>query len=160
MKKIVLLALFLLSVVFVAAIPQVGDTGTDTTYGSYNWKVCRADEDSAWVSADSSGTFSPINVCNGLGYSDVDAWGGTCGDVCGYCYGDSYYNPSNIPNWEHYDFAGGDKTYLAYTVHWRCVDYAGGQEPGDEPIPEFTVIGAGITLLSAGIYALLKRKKK
>jgi len=124
------------------AIPQAGQEGVDTTYGAYDWVVCRADSDSAWISADSSGTYSPINVCEELGYTGVNAVGGTCGTVCGYCGQDI----------EHYDGAGGSAEHLEYTVTWRCVSYEGAQD-----VPEFSLVGGAIALTGIGLVICRRR---
>lgn len=134
------------SISFAYALPSVGDTGADTTYsGTNNYKVCRADQNSAWVSADNSGTYSPITVCQTLGYTSVEAVGGTCGTVCGYC-------GSSV---ETYDGAGGDQNLLRYTVTWMCGTYTGPIDDAD--VPEFGII-AGLAVLGlAGIFIYKKR---
>ncbi len=150
MKKLLSLLLLVaaLSLSFAYAVPDVGDTGVDTTYSpNNNYIVCRADTQSAWVSANTGGTYDASGVCNTLGYAGADAFGGTCGDVCGYC-GD---------NVETYDGAGGSLTRLGYTVNWRCVDFVGDDNGGDEEVPEFTVIAGVIVLLGAGAYVYRKR---
>ena len=61
---------------------------TRDTYGaSGTWIVCRADANSAWISADNynGGVYESLQICNYLGYDTVTANGGTCGTVCGYC---------------------------------------------------------------------------
>lgn len=149
-KLIVLSMLTLLVAMSVAfALPSAGDKGVDNSYGSYNYEVCRADSSSAWLSADNSGTYSPINVCNLLGYADVDAVGGTCGTVCGYCGNQGY---------EYFDGAGGNKNKLQYTVTWRCVDYQGNDTGNDEEVPEFGILAAaGVLVVAAGFIFLRRR---
>ncbi len=145
MKKLLLFmvgALMLLSVV--SAVPQAGDTGVDTTYGSYDWIVCRADENTAWVSADNSGKYNAYSVCEGLGYSDVDAWGGTWGLVCD----NEYYNGAGAQH--------GDPSLIKYTVHWRCTGYTGNNN-GD--VPEFSIVAGALVLAGAGLFVGLKRRK-
>lgn len=141
---IFLVALLLVSVA--SAIPNVGDEGT---YNEYKWIVCRADEASAWISANNGGEYNPNAICESLGYAAADQWGGTCGDVCGFCGKDNY---------EYYDGAGGDADSLSWTVHWRCAKYVGDGEPDNE-VPEFGLIGAAIAIAAIGAFALYRRKK-
>ncbi|QDG51927.1 hypothetical protein FIV42_14615 [Persicimonas caeni] len=89
----------------------VGTTGTTGRISGAEWIVCRADSSTAWVAANSGGVYNPTVACQSLGYSGADAWGGTCGTVCGYC---------GQQGNEYYDGGGGDATYLTFTVHWRC----------------------------------------
>ncbi len=150
MKKIFIVFLALiLATSIAAALPSVGDTGVDYTHSDngYNWYVCRADDASAWISADTLGTYSAINVCTELGYTGVDAWGGTCGDVCGYC-GDSI---------EYYDFGGGGPEELAFTVNWRCTGYEG-EVPPNGDVPEFGLIAGAIAVLGAAAIVVSRRK--
>ncbi|AWV90884.1 hypothetical protein DN745_16765 [Bradymonas sediminis] len=94
-------------------IPSVGFVGTTGRTTGDPWTVCRADASTAWVSAMNAGSYNPTAACQSLGYSSVDAWGGTCGDVCGFC-GNSGF--------ENYDNNGGNATNLSVTVHWRCTN--------------------------------------
>jgi len=92
--------------------PQVGQQGQDGVAEGDPWIVCRADVNSAWVAANDGGTYDAVAACQALGYVGVDAWGGTCGTVCGYC--------GEAGN-ETYDGAGGNSPEsLSQTVHWRC----------------------------------------
>jgi hypothetical protein len=93
-------------------IPAVGTTGTAGRISGDEWIVCRADASTAWLSADTGGQYNPTVACQSVGYSSVDAWGGTWGYSCGY---------NNVPGNEYYDGGGGNATNLSYTVHWRCV---------------------------------------
>jgi len=92
--------------------PAVGTTGNAGVNSGANWIVCRADAATAWVAANRGGNYNPTTACNALGYRSVDAWGGTCGTVCGFC---------GMDGDETYDGAGGNATALTFTVHWRCV---------------------------------------
>lgn len=93
--------------------PAVGTTGTTGVISGAPWIVCRADSQTAWVAANNAGEYDGVAACQSLGYSGVNAWGGTCGTVCGYC--------GQLGN-EHYDGAGASSpTYIRFTVHWRCV---------------------------------------
>ncbi len=117
--SLTVLVLSLLGAVSASAqvsVPAVGTGGTDGVLSGDPWTVCRADTDTAWVAANVSGQYNAIVACQALGYTSVDAWGGTCGTVCGYC---------DVAGNEYYDGGGGSPTSLAYTVHWRCTGYVG-----------------------------------
>ena len=62
-------------------------------------------------------------ICQLLGYSASDAFGGTCGNVCGFCEGAT---SCQAPGTESYNFQGGCGSdehgrILCYTVNWECV---------------------------------------
>ena len=126
------------------AIPHIGQSGTDSSYESSDWVVCRADQQTAWVSADSGGEYDAVAVCQQLGYGGVDAWGGTCGSVCGYC---------GEQGNEHFDGAGGNSPdYLSRTVHWRC------SEGHSDQVPEFSMFGAGLLMLAVAAVVAFRRR--
>jgi hypothetical protein len=90
--------------------PPVGYS--ENSYGG-PWKVCRADNSTAWIAGMQYAIFDAVAICQKLGYTGVDKYGGTCGTVCGYCGNNN----------ETYDGAGascGFPPKLCYTVHWRC----------------------------------------
>ncbi len=91
--------------------PAVGTSGTTGRLSGAPWTVCRADTSTAWLAANNGGAYNPTQACQSIGYARADAWGGTCGTVCGYC---------GTAGREYYDGGGGSATYLTYTVHWRC----------------------------------------
>jgi hypothetical protein len=66
--------------------PAVCLAGDDPGTGA-DWVVCAADCDTAWISANSFGQYHYVRICTDLGYSGVSQWGGTCGNVCGFCEG-------------------------------------------------------------------------
>jgi len=92
--------------------PAVGTTGNAGVLSGSIWTVCRADNATAWVASTGGGQYNGVAACQALGYAGVNAWGGTCGTVCGYC---------GSPN-ETYDSNGGPTppTNFGSTVHWRC----------------------------------------
>lgn len=91
-----------------------GQTG-ESSYGS-PYIVCRADTETAWVSANSGGQYDALNICNSLGYTYLADWGGTCGTVCGYC---------GSGGLEHYDGTGyTNENFLSTTVTWLCSNTA------------------------------------
>jgi len=94
-----------------------------SSYGAYygSWIVCRADANSAWISANNEGIYEPVQICNYLGFASVTANGGTCGTVCGYCGngGSGCGTTSNAG----YFFDGQNGCVfpqLCYTVQWLC----------------------------------------
>ncbi|HMI88012.1 MAG TPA: hypothetical protein VK550_28205 [Polyangiaceae bacterium] len=72
------------------------------------WRVCRADWDTAWVSAGTGGgTYNAVQACQYLGYRTADAWGGNGNQVCvSEAYGGG---------------GGSDPTSLSLTVEWHCI---------------------------------------
>lgn len=97
--------------VVVNDLPAVGFESSVGVISGSNWRVCRADSSTAWLAANTTGTYNAVTACNSIGYSTVDSQGGTCGTVCGYC---------GTIGREYYDGGGGSTTSLRYTVHWRC----------------------------------------
>ena len=93
--------------------PVVGQTGDAGVASGADWQVCRADSDTAWISAGlDGGTYNTTEACNSLGYAAPDLYGGNCNTVCGYC---------GTPGEETYDGAGVDfPDAFRSTVHWRC----------------------------------------
>ena len=111
----------------VVTIPEVCDAGTDPGTGSA-WVVCEADADEAWVSADHFGQYHAELICQTLGYDTVAHWGGTCGNVCGFCEGPtSCVNPGrkrvDVRAWDNFN-CGQDALgrIICNTVDWICVN--------------------------------------
>ncbi|MDD8022694.1 MAG: hypothetical protein PHX82_06250 [Paracoccaceae bacterium] len=170
------LFLSLLTAVSASAVvtepPTVGTGGTLGVLAGDPWTVCRADTSTAWLSANVGGTYNAEAICQSLGYSEVDAKGGTCGTVCGYC---------GTVGQETYDDSGGAITSLSSTVNWRCAGatfvpdtegptvtldpVSGTYMPGDtvvltahlsEPITSYlnqNFIGTNATQVGAGNYS-------
>lgn len=96
--------------------PDVGITGNEGVADGADWQVCRADSNTAWISAGlDGGTYNTTEACNSLGYAAPDLYGGNCNTVCGYC---------GTPGEETYDGAGVDfpDAYRS-TVNWRCAGH-------------------------------------
>lgn len=93
-------------------LPLVGDGGSYGVISGNPWIVCRADAGSAWIAANNRGEYYLNDICRHLGYGRADAWGGTCGTVCGRC---------GVAGLESYDGNGLSGDILRFTVHWRCV---------------------------------------
>lgn len=112
-----------------ADAPQACTTGNDATSGD-PWTVCFANSSEAWVSHDTGGgTYNATEICQSLGYDDAartpDTFGGTCGDVCGYCQ--SEVTSCSSPGNRTYDGNGlnsndANGLVLSQTVHWTCVN--------------------------------------
>ncbi len=67
-------------------VPPVGTTGSSGVAAGADWEVCRADTDTAWVSAgNGGGTYNTNITCQALGYAGADLYGGNCDTVCGHC---------------------------------------------------------------------------
>jgi hypothetical protein len=79
--------------------------------------VCAADSNTAWISANTGGTYNALAICQSFGYNTVSAKGGTCGNVCGYCQSTT---SCNSPGNRNFDNGGGAVTSLSFTVHWEC----------------------------------------
>ena len=82
------------------------------------WTVCSIDQNHAWVAANTGGTYQADQICQMLGFNTLADWGGTCGDVCGYCQ-----NNTDCMNLGNMNFdGGGDQNFpqLSFTVHWLC----------------------------------------
>jgi len=75
-----------------------------------NYTLCRDSSGTAWVSG-YGGIYNPTYICKTYGYNGVNAQGGTCGTICGYCSSSGY---------EYYDGVGGSIYGLYGAVHWRC----------------------------------------
>jgi Stigma-specific protein, Stig1 len=97
-------------------------SGTDPETGS-PWVVCQANATEAWVSANNGGTYHAQQICQQLGYASLGQYGGTCGNVCGYCQGPtSCSSPGN----KTFDGGGNEGTdahgqIIGSTVQWQCL---------------------------------------
>jgi hypothetical protein len=94
-----------------------------STYGATGtWIVCRADANSAWISADSSGgIYQADQICSYLGFGSVTANGGTCDTVCGYCdNGESGCGTTSNAGYVFDDSNGCTFPQLCNTVQWLC----------------------------------------
>ena len=97
--------------------------GNDQETGS-SWVVCASDCTSAWVSANSSGSYHAQQICKELGYAKVGKIGGTCGNVCGFC--DDGRTSCGSPGRKTFDGSGaigsdGFGPILGSTVQWECL---------------------------------------
>ena len=85
-----------------------GALSTSGSCTTLPWTVCRNSGGTAWISANSSGgTFNATSICQSLGFSGVEAYGGTSGSVCVSESFDSQNSGTSLSN-------------LSSTVHWRC----------------------------------------
>ena len=106
-------------------VPNACEGGVDPLSGD-PWVVCGADGDAVWVShaTNLGGNYHPALICAELGYAGYGQFGGTCGNVCGYCEGPtSCMAPGN----DVFDGAGdcwfdGGWQVLCVTVTWQCID--------------------------------------
>ena len=107
--------------------PQVCTQGNDPGTNA-PWVVCEANADEAWISANTQGQFHPVLICQDLGYDTVGQWGGTCGNVCGYCQGGTSCNNTGNKNFDHGNWNGSGNCgqdnlgpIICQTVMWTCV---------------------------------------
>ena len=107
----------------VCSSTQQCETGVDPINDS-PWVICEASDTEVWVSADNGGTYNADLICQNLGFDEVGQYGGTCGNVCGYC---EAATSCAAPGNKTFDSSGnqGEGDYgliLATTVHWTCVN--------------------------------------
>lgn len=102
--------------------PDACEQGTDPGTGA-PWVVCSADANGAWISANSTGTYHANLICQNLGYSGMGVFGGTCGNVCGFCEGATSCSSPGTQTFEGSGACGSDALgpLLCYTVMWTCV---------------------------------------
>jgi cysteine-rich repeat protein len=106
--------------------PSVCDGGTDPGTGDA-YVVCQVDDSGAWLSANSGGSYHAILICQELGYNAVGEYGGTCGNVCGYCEDVTScdapgQNIFDIGPWDGGNCgADGMGALICNTVQWTCV---------------------------------------
>ena len=105
--------------------PNQCETGVDPGTGA-NWVVCSADENEAWISANTGGRYHAELICQNLGYRTVGAWGGTCGNVCGYCQGSTSCQNHGTKNlYSSWSNPNGGSDALGAMIHntvsWSCV---------------------------------------
>lgn len=111
------------------AAPPPGDIPAQCTRGidpgpeQSAWVVCEADAESAWVSADVEGYYHTDQVCQSLGYSGMSQFGGTCGNVCGYCEEPTSCEAPGQRTFDGAGDCGSDELGLqiCFTVMWECV---------------------------------------
>ena len=100
-------------------IAQKCGTGNDAQTNS-PWVICEATANSAWISANNTGTYHPLAICQSLGYTAVGQQGGTCGNVCGYCQGATSCNATGNKTFDNSGVNSCGAGTLCFTVHWTC----------------------------------------
>jgi cysteine-rich repeat protein len=105
--------------------PNVCEEGVDPDTGS-PYVVCVVDGAGAWVAHadDMGGEYHPEVICQELGYTGFGAFGGTCGNSCGYC--DMFETSCESTGTEIFDGSGDcgmdDIGFIACgVVHWTCI---------------------------------------
>jgi len=108
-------------------VPAVCSAGNDSTTMS-PWVVCAADGDTAWVSANNAGYYHVDEICQQLGYARMSQQGGTCGNVCGYCEGNTSCDAPGQRIFDGNGDCGVDEhgRITCYTVMWECTNTPGG----------------------------------
>lgn len=102
-------------------LPEACDTGNDPRT-SDPWVVCAADANTAWISANSIGTYHAQAICTSLGYATVSQYGGTCGNVCGDCQAATSCTAPGNRTFDGQGNIGSDDLgiLLSLTVMWEC----------------------------------------
>lgn len=99
--------------------------GSDPVSGDA-WVVCSSNPDEAWVSHANAGggNFHPELICASLGYSSYGSFGGTCGNVCGYCEGATSCEAPGAQTYDGSGSCGADASgeILCITVQWQCLN--------------------------------------
>jgi hypothetical protein len=100
------------------------DQGVDVMNSNLTWVVCQSDCSTAWVSmlSNGGGTYHAEYICKQLGYAKLGQHGGTCGNVCGYCQGNTSCNSLGNMNFDSGGSCGSDQygQMLCNTVMWQC----------------------------------------
>jgi len=101
--------------------PQKCKTGNDAMTNA-PWVVCSADANQAWISANNQGQYYAVQICQSLGYNSVSVWGGTCGNVCGYCQGATSCNAPGSMTFDGGAYVNGNcgNGITCNTVMWLC----------------------------------------
>jgi len=100
-------------------------TGNDPYTGA-PYVVCTATPTYAWISANNFGQYHIDLICQSLGYAGIGRWGGTCGNVCGFCQGptscsspgSATFSAGTSPNNCGSDSHG---PLWCNTIQWECV---------------------------------------
>jgi hypothetical protein len=95
-------------------------TGVDPHFSS-EWVVCSSDKTQAWVGT-FIGQYHPVEICKSLGYSSFSQFGGTCGNVCGYCESATSCETPGNATFDGSGACGTDANgqILCYAVQWLC----------------------------------------
>ena len=87
--------------------------------------MCASSATDAWVSAatQGGGSYHATAICKGLGYSKLGAYGGTCGNVCGYCQATTSCSATGKKTFDGGGNNGSDALgqILGTTVMWQCL---------------------------------------
>jgi hypothetical protein len=99
--------------------------GTSGVNGNSTYVVCKADAASIWIGhkQGSGGQYDAGTICKKLGYNGgVTAYGGTCGNECGYCQGATSCNAPGNATFDNggNQGANADGPLLGSTVMWQC----------------------------------------
>ncbi|HEY6099258.1 MAG TPA: MXAN_6577-like cysteine-rich protein [Anaeromyxobacter sp.] len=101
--------------------------GSDPQNPAVQWTVCSADANGAWISQSSAGggRYHPDWICKSLGYRTFGAFGGNCGNVCGFCVAGttcSVHGPATFQGSGTCGAPDAWGTVLCNTVMWLCVN--------------------------------------
>lgn len=99
-------------------------SGADPGNANLTWVVCSASLSEAWVSMlNHGGQFHAEAICKQLGYSKLGTYGGTCGNVCGYCQPTTSCSSLGKKTFDGGGTCGSDALgqILCSTVMWQCL---------------------------------------
>ena len=106
----------------VSASPVQCLSGADLETAA-TYTVCSSGATVAWISStNGGGKYHSLQICRTLGYTGVGQFGGTCGNVCGFCEAPT---SCSVHGRETFDGAGAQPAdafgpVLAFTVTWQC----------------------------------------
>jgi hypothetical protein len=108
--------------------PTPCTAGKDKTGSDY--VICAMDSTGAWIAGNNDGngcTYGALAICQSYGFSKVTRWGGTCGNICGYCGKYTCQNQQGVytlgGGYTTFDSGGGNPQMganISCTVHWEC----------------------------------------
>ena len=93
------------------------------------YTICAMDPSGAWIAANNMGgcSFSALAICQKYNFTKVTRWGGTCGNICGYCGNFSCKNQQGMfklgAPYTTFDSGGGNPQgggVITCTVQWEC----------------------------------------
>ena len=102
--------------------PPVCTAGVDPETQS-KYVLCQADCNQAWISANTGGNYHAQQICQLYGYSTLGRYGGTCGNVCGYCQAQTSCMATGNQNFDGGGTCGQDQfgPIICFTVMWQCL---------------------------------------